>query len=321
MTLSPPIIGHRAQIDMLLGDLETGNVAHAYLFEGRANLGKFSLAKWFASELLQKGRPAAEAERVAYEARRLIHSDLLVLDRLWMEGVSDDPDELAKYSNVPQHHRAKAKAKTDVIGIDDVRAIQERLQEAGTGRYRCCLIRSVERMQAEAVNALLKILEEPPEGVVFLLTTQSGASLLPTLVSRSRVLHFSRLRDPEMAPLLKDVPEQDRLFLLRVAQGAPGVIVRLKNDEEALRAEREIYASAAAFWRSRSLQQRLQMLVPLHERGAEAESLLFHLALALREDGQSDPASSKALHTLVRGLETNVSRQMLAQRFALAMAS
>lgn len=331
MPLSSPILGHRSQLTAIGKDLAQENIAHAYLFSGAPHLGKFSIAKRFARELLCEGRGDEECAMIDEQIQRLLHPDLLIIDQLWIEDVCEDFAVIAKSSNVPQQHRAKnAPAKTDTIGIDDIRAVQGRLHDVGTGRYRCCLIRSVERMQTEAVNALLKILEEPPEGVVFLLTTQSLPSLLPTLVSRARVLHFNRLTDSELEPLLRDVSpsaslrmnDDERQFLLRVAQGAPGVIVQLRENPDLLRAERQVYASALAFWHSRSHVERLQLLSPLHERGSGADQFLLHLSLAFREEhDEHDPSSVRHLTELSRNLETNVNRQMLAQQFVLALAA
>lgn len=315
---SKSIVGHRSQLATLALDLKQGNVAHAYLFTGPRHVGKFTVARWFAAELLGHGLEGDKRQASDEQVERLIHPDLLALDKLWMEDKSEDMDEIAKSSNVPQQHRIKSKAKTDTISIDDVRALQERLHEVVAGEYRCCLIRSVERMQAEAVNALLKILEEPPAGVVFLLTTQAMSSLLPTLVSRCRVLRFSRVPDAELQPLLEGASQEDRRFLLALAQGAPGDIRRLRGDQEHLKSERAAYAAASEFWESDSVAARLRILAPLHERTEEADRLLFHLALALRDElSNAPPHASASLHRLMRGLKTNVSRQLLAQQFSL----
>lgn len=340
---SPKILGHRSQLAALGQDLARDNVAHAYLFSGARHLGKFSIAHRFARELLTSGLEDEEKARAVDQIDRLLHSDLLVIDQLWIENICEDAAVIAKSSNVPQQHRMKAKAKTDTISIDDIRSLQERLHEVRISPFRCCLIRSAERMQTEAVNALLKILEEPPPGVVFLLTTQALSLLLTTLVSRTRTLHFTRLTDSELEPLLSEIEDpstplppsplgstrdygragragDERQFLLRVAQGAPGVIVRLRSNPELLRRERQVYSSALAFWHSRSNVERMQLLAPLHERNADADQFLLHLSLALREErDEGGPSAVRHLAELCRNLETNVSRQLLAQNFVLGL--
>lgn len=322
MTKLPEIIGHASQRAQLASDLGTGNVSHAYLFAGPAHVGKFTLAKRFATDLLLRAAPPDRRADAEERIAKLIHPDILVLDKLWMEEVQEDWDELAKFSNVPQMHRSKApKAKTDVIGIDDVRAIQDRLQETGEGAVRVCLIRSVERMRDEAANALLKILEEPPPGRVFLLTTQSLTGLLPTIISRARVLKFAAVPLKQISALLKDASEDDRAFILHVCRGAPGTALALRRDPDLLRIEKQAHAQSVAFWAGRSVHDRLKILAPLHERGADAERLLFHLHLALRESGTATPARYEPLAQLTKDLQTNAHRQLMAQRFALTIAS
>jgi DNA polymerase III delta prime subunit len=243
-----------------------------------------------------------------------------VLDQLWIEEVCEDWEVIAQTSNVPQQHRSKKPAaRTDTISIDDIRALQGRLNETSRGRYRCCIIRSVERMQAEAANALLKILEEPPSALVFLFTTQTFSSLLPTIVSRMRVLRFQPLPHEEIIPLLEGVADDDQQFILHIAQGAPGIVQRLKNDPEALRLHRLTHTKAVSFWRSRVLKERLQILEPLAERGEEADQLLLHLSLALREQPLYGQEHVQALHALAAGLKTNAYRPLLAQQFVLSI--
>ncbi|HVW66491.1 MAG TPA: hypothetical protein VHA78_02040 [Candidatus Peribacteraceae bacterium] len=311
------IIGHARQRAELASDLESGNVTHAYLFAGAPHLGKMTVAHWFARELLCDGKNATEKEEIIRQCDHLIHPDLLVLDQLWIEDRCDDFDVIAKTTNVPQQHRAKAPtAKTDTISIDDVREIQSRVQETGNSKFRVCIIRGIERMQEAAANAFLKTLEEPPQGRVFLLTTDAPSSVIPTILSRSRVLQFQRVSDKEINALLKDSDEDDRRFILHLAQGAPGVAVRLANDPDALREERQMHEQAMRFWENTSPLDRLLLLKPLFERGEESDRFLLHLSLALRETTYTR-AQERALMELTTGLKTNAHRQLMTQSFAL----
>jgi hypothetical protein len=312
------IIGHKKQLLQLTQDLESGNLSHAYLFAGAPFLGKMRVAHWFARQILLKDVPEEGRELAAHELDRLIHPDFLVLDQLWMEERMEDWDEIAKSSNIQQQHRAKAGLKTDVIGIDDVRVIQDRLQETGSLPHRVCIIRGIERMNDAASNALLKILEEPPAGRIFILTSESLAGLLPTITSRARVLRFERVADRDIQAMLKEGGDDDS-FILHIAQGAPGTAFRLMNDPDALREEKTLHGQAVAFWGARNLHDRLQQLKPLEERGDEAERLLFHLSLALREVPDYKPEQERALMDLLKGLKTNAHRVLQLQKFAFAV--
>jgi DNA polymerase-3 subunit delta' len=173
-------------------------------------------------------------------------------------------------------------------------------------------------MGAEAANAFLKILEEPPPGLVFLLTTQALSSLLPTLISRTRILRFRSLSHKDLLSLLEGVSDDDRKFILRIAQGAPGIVRTFRDNPELLRAHRQIHAKALSFWQTTSLRERLQLLTPLQKRGEESDLFLLHLALTLRDQTLTRELSG-AFHELTRGLMTNAHRGLLLQRFSLAI--
>jgi DNA polymerase III subunit delta' len=313
-----PIIGHKKQLMQLKQDLESGNLAHAYLFAGAPHIGKMTVAHKFAKDILLQSVEKSEKELIETEIEKLIHPDLLVLDQLWMEERMEDWDFIAQSSNFPQQHRAKAGLKTDVIAIDDIREIQNRLQETGNLSHRVCIIRGIERMQDSAANAFLKILEEPPEGRIFILTTESLGIILPTVISRTRVLRFERAPDREIQTLLKDQSEEDISFITHVAQGAPGVALNLMNDPEALLAEKTLHAQATSFWGALSLHDKIKQLEPLIERGEDADRFLFHLALSLRKMPNYSHKHERAFMELIDALDTNTHRVLQMQKFAFA---
>lgn len=93
--------------------------------------------------------------------------------------------------------------------------------------------------------------------------------------------------------------------------------VRLKDDPDALRAEKTLHAQAMGFWKSRKLLDRLKQLEPLEEKGSEADRYLFHLALALRQIPDYGREQEQALNDLAQGLRTNAHRMLQLQNFAL----
>lgn len=317
------VVGHTKQLSQLSQDREKGNIAHAYLLSGPAHLGKMAVAYSFTADILTMGLSEEEAKSARRQIENLTHSDLLALDQLWIDKVCDDWDSIARSSNVNQQHRSKksAPAKTNTISIDDIRALQTRLHETSIGQYRCCIISGIDRMQEAAANAFLKILEEPPKGLVFILTTQSELSLLPTIISRTRVLRFSALAQKDLLTILDGVNEDDAGFILRLAQGAPGIVYNLRDDPDALRRERQIYEKAFSFWQEAKLKNRLRILGDLHVRGEDADKFLMHLALSLRQQPIARRQQLQApFMQLSKDLRTNAHRQLIAQRFALAAA-
>lgn len=315
------IVGHARQIANLETDLETGNVSHAYLFVGPEHVGKSTVARWFATELLTRGLdPDAKAAAEA-QIERLIHRDFLSLDQLWIEDQSENLDEIARSSNIRQSHRWKSPAmRTDVISIDDVREVKERIYETGSGPWRVCFIRGIDRLQDAAANAFLKILEEPPEGRVFILTSSSDTSLLPTIVSRSRVLRFDRVEDALVAPLVSRLPGDDHSFVVHLAQGAPGTAIALAADPDVLREERLMHSRAVAFWGPMSTSERMKALSPVTDKGGDGDRFLLHVALALRESPVRSVARTDAFRLFMRRLQTNAYKPLIAQEFVLSIA-
>ncbi|MSR67723.1 hypothetical protein EXS65_02780 [Candidatus Peribacteria bacterium] len=258
------------------------------------------------------------------QVERLIHPDLLCLDKLWIEEKQDDWKVIGQYSNVSQQHRSKSPtAKTDSISIEDIRALGQRLMETGSSRHLCCLIRSVERMQSAAANSFLKALEEPPPRVVFILTAESEHSLLKTVASRTRILRFHPLPKKSMRPLLEGHEDNDGAFALHLSQGAPGELLSLLGDPDALRSKRQLHSQAKQFWQARNLSERLSWIMTYADSKKNMEELLLHLWLTLREHPEDAKRSAlcTAYMNLVSGLETNAHRGLLLQRFALAVES
>lgn len=315
------LIGHEEQRAQLMRDIETGNVAHAYLFSGPKHLGKLAVAHWFAAELVIQGLDEAAANGARESLERLLHPDVLVLDDLWIAEKNESWEAIATSSNVNQEHRAKKKVKSDTIGIDDVRALQERLHATASSRYLCCIVGSIERLQDSAANALLKILEEPPPRVVFLLTAESSGLLPATIVSRTRVLTFAPLSSARLMPLLHGRDESERAFLLHFAQGAPGKLIALLGDADRLREEKQLHAQAGRYW-DLDLAGRIKWLAQFQAPQSDMDRLLLHLGLTLRERTEvtSLPMRHRAYADLVRASTTNAHRGLLLARFALASA-
>ena len=280
--------------------LKSGQVSHAYLFVGPRGSGKTSAARILS-------------QVVNCELNKDRRDNLL--------------DPCGECSSCLSLNKGGA---VDVIEIDaasnglveDIRDLREKVRLAPANlRKKVYIIDEVHMLTKEAFNALLKTLEEPPEHLVFILTTQAQSSLLPTIISRARSLRFLRLPRRELQPILEEVNEDDAHFILRLAQGAPGIVYRLRDDPDSLRLEKQVYEKALSFWGTASLKSRLQILTSLHTRGDEADRFLTHLALSLR---QQPPRRRELLMPpfmeLARSLRTNAHRQLAAQYFALVTA-
>lgn len=126
------------------------------------------------------------------------------------------------------------KPKTDgkVISVYTVRAMIEKMQLSSmSGDWRVILIDSVDELNTAASNAILKLLEEPPEKTLFLLIVHQLSNVLPTVRSRARVEKIRPLSIPQLRELcIKFMPDEDiNTETLKLANGSFGRIANLKK--------------------------------------------------------------------------------------------
>jgi DNA polymerase-3 subunit delta' len=143
-------------------------------------------------------------------------------------------ERLPKDSKILEKGRAEWPDDVELargITVDQVRALGASFANAPSmSRRRVVIIDSVDDLERAGANALLKNLEEPPAGTIFLLVSHAPGRLLPTIRSRCRVLRFAPLDDAAMTSVLNaNLPEIDpdeRAALIATANGSPGNAVR-----------------------------------------------------------------------------------------------
>lgn len=181
---------------------------HAWILSGIRGLGKGSFARSAAAELV--------AEPGMVQPSPDQHPDIL-----FPEHPPENKEETRKREEGRDFRRKRS------IPIDEIRLLQRRLTTRPTlGRRRAVIIDPADDLEKSAVNALLKSLEEPPEGTYFLLVTHRIGRLLPTIRSRCRVLRFAPLAEEALDTILRaQAPEADgatRQAAIAAAEGSPG---------------------------------------------------------------------------------------------------
>jgi DNA polymerase III subunit delta' len=182
--------GHAAEETALLAAYRSGRVPHAFLIAGPQGIGKATLAYRMARFVLAHPEPASPEVQAANSlavdasdpvARRVTaraQPDLLVLERTF-----NDKGVLHKQ-----------------IAVEDIRRTVTFFgSTAGEGGWRIAIVDAVDDLNRAGANALLKVLEEPPERALLLLVSHSAARVLPTLRSRCRILTLRPLADAEVA--------------------------------------------------------------------------------------------------------------------------
>lgn len=209
---NPDLIGHEAAERELLAAWRSGRLAHGWLICGPRGIGKATLAFRFARFVLAGGEVDAESLHIDQDHpvfRRVAsagHSDLMTLERTWNE---------------------ERKRLRTVITVDDVRAAGRFLTlTAGEGEWRVVVVDAADEMNESAVNALLKMLEEPPARTLMLLVSHAPGRLPATIRSRCRRLVLDRLPDDAVSGLLArfaaELPDDEAAQLARLSEGCIG---------------------------------------------------------------------------------------------------
>lgn len=208
------VVGHPGAVRLLDRSLSAGRLAHAYLFTGPAQVGKTTLAMDLLAAVNCEGAepPCGECSQCRH-TREGRHADLLHL------GVAEEEGR-----------------KT--IGIDAVRdAAHQANLNPFEGRYRAIVIEGAEHLSDEAANALLKLLEEPPERLLLVLLTSSPDGVLATIRSRCQRVDLRPLPADAVADALVgrwEVPEATARELAALSGGRLGWAVRAWEDPAVL---------------------------------------------------------------------------------------
>lgn len=222
------LIGQDQAQASFLDALAAGRLHHAWLLTGPLGVGKATLA-WriarflLATPELEEGGLFADAPAVPATldigadhpvSRRILAGSegrLFALRRAW-----DDE---------------KKRLKT-VITVDEVRRMRNFLHlSAADGGRRVVIVDPADEMNPSAANALLKMLEEPPQGVVFLLVSHRPSGLLPTIRSRCRELRLATLAPADLSAAIAatGIEHADSAALAALAGGSVGEAIRLLN--------------------------------------------------------------------------------------------
>ena len=213
------VVGQDRAVTLLQRNLERGSVAHAYLMVGPPHVGKMTLALELAQALnCEAAEPpcgeCAPCQKVASGK----HADVQVVG-LSSNGNSND------------------KPRTE-ISIDQVRDMQHSSNlPPFEGRHKVFIIDGAELMSNEAANCLLKTLEEPSEGVIFILLTTNDSVLPSTVVSRCQRLELRPLPTPQVETALTERRSLDSAkagLLSRLCHGRLGWALTAADDDSLL---------------------------------------------------------------------------------------
>lgn len=213
------LVGNAAAMAAFRAAMSGAQLHHAWLIAGPEGVGKANFARAAAARMLAEAAGASDLSGdydlpEGNPTRRMIeagaHPDLRVMGRL--------PKDPAK----PDENLARSITIAQVRGLGPMFATKPSMSAR-----RVVVIDSIDDVERPgAANALLKNLEEPPQGTIFLLISHSPGRLLPTIRSRCRLLRFDPISDSDVAGVLRtQLPQASAAeieALVRAGEGSPG---------------------------------------------------------------------------------------------------
>lgn len=207
------LIGHDEAQALVRAAWDAGRLPHALLLGGAEGVGKATLAYAIARFVLSGGAAPAHSITVdpdhpaARQVTALSHPDLLVLRRT--------PSDSGKLPAT--------------IPAETVRRVRSFFgSTAALGGWRVCIVDTLDEMNVQGANALLKTLEEPPARALFLLVSHAPGRLLPTIRSRCRMVNLRPLTGEQvveaLANLAPTMPDLDRDRFAEAADASGGSV-------------------------------------------------------------------------------------------------
>ena len=246
-----PLIGHLTARKRLSQAVRRGKLPQVLLLTGPAGVGKQTLALWLAQLVLceQSRNEPCGVCRACRLVAGLSHPDVHWLVPIPRPKASDTDKQVEEADQAIAQVLAERRAEPLYPAADgmaahslaSVRLLQRQAAlTAVEGGPRVFILAEADRLIAqeasqEAANALLKLLEEPPAGSVFVLTTVEPRRLLPTMRSRAVPVRLGRLSDAEVGTFLKAhlrpaLSSRDLEQRVAVAEGSIGQAFRLGED-------------------------------------------------------------------------------------------
>jgi len=218
------LIGHNEAETRFLTAQASGRLHHAWLMTGTSGVGKATLAYRIirhilgGKSLLKGSMNIPQTDPVAQRIASLGHGNFMLLRR-------------------PYDFKTK-KLRTE-IPVDDVRAMGKffRGTAAEDKNWRVCLIDSADDLNRNSENAILKLLEEPPEKTLILLLSSSPGRLLPTIRSRCMHLPLREVSDTEITPWLcgqVEAPDEIIDAAVKLSRGGPGKAIALVQNVDSV---------------------------------------------------------------------------------------
>lgn len=262
------VLGQDAALARFQDALATGRPHHAWLLTGPRGIGKATLAYKLAERVLSLSSPAQTPRWIAARS----HPDLFVLER----GFND----------------SKPRRLRQEIVVEDARRMSDFFaRTSGGGGWRLAIVDNADDLNTEAANAILKLVEEPPDKALILLLSNRPGRLLRTLRSRCRRLPLVPLDDATTLAVLRQLPmpgsdDEALATAARLSGGSPGRALSLRDSLGA--------KAFDAFQKARTLNTQAKLQVAAHFAQRQAAVQDFDVFADLLLDWLAREAAANA---------------------------
>lgn len=313
MTAFPDFYGNRVAAASLANMIREDRIAQTILLAGPEGIGKATLARRFAAQLLGDGGKIEQDDLSLPENQERIAER----EKLSSEKRAEDPLLFASH---PDFLTFPPEGPLRQLSIQQMRRLKE-LASYGPqkGKYRVFLIDHIDRANEQAANSLLKILEEPPPHLILILTAENSFDLLPTIRSRAVIFEMTPLNESEMRQFAASRGWAANDRRLALAAGRPGLAVTMDPQLWEMRRQRMLallavaaaqasfaswikHSEAIAAGKAEKLEDYLKILYLLLE-----DVLLVHAGgRAARNPGHEDPIARIASKASLEWIEAAI---------------
>lgn len=265
-----PIIGNKQVIEFLNRAIRDYSFAHAYLFVGPSNIGKFTLAKAFAKSILCQNKNKSKEHKYCNHCSACLQFD---------KNVHAD------------FHLLQKEGEKKNIPVEAIRLFQEKFYKTSLlSEWKVGIIDTADTLNIGGANALLKTLEEPPGQSIIILISENLDLLPSTVVSRCQALPFSLVSRSEIVAMLEnsgcDRSRANAISLL--SMGKPGIAIDFfKNSRQFEKYKEDIHKLIHLYDKSIpdkfSFIQRCLVSRKYQERLEDAGELLSQISIIVRD--------------------------------------
>ncbi len=240
---------HESAKKTITSSITNNKLSHSYLIQGNDGVGHFAFALDIALILLcdSKDKPACGKCPSCKKILNNSHPDFQVYHPFpskesmkIAKGKSDNNNDNGEYIYWEKMREKTHKLiknpfsqlkfeKEAFLSIDTIRYMQKNILSGERQKeWRIVVLCDVDRVKAETANSMLKILEEPPKGIVFLLLTSQPSMILPTIISRCQILRLGQLKDEHIIKFLEENYSKtiDKELFTKIATYSDGSITR-----------------------------------------------------------------------------------------------